>query len=92
MITFNYAAILQILFAILLGMIFGLTLLSFNFQSLFEVVIVKLCLFWESESMKALIRKNLIAHKQRNKYTAIIFSLTLGSMIFLVVSANLQAD
>jgi hypothetical protein len=39
--------------------------------------------------MKMLILKNLTAHKQRNKLTAIIFSLTLGCLIFLVVSMNL---
>jgi len=40
--------------------------------------------------MQELIMKNLITHKQRNKLTAIIYSLTLGSMIFLLVIANLQ--
>jgi len=36
-----------------------------------------------------MIRKNLVAHKERNKLTSIIYSLTLGAMIFLVVCANL---
>ena len=36
-----------------------------------------------------MILKNLIAHRQSNKLTAIIFSLTLGSIIFVVVAANL---
>ena len=39
--------------------------------------------------MRSLILKNLVAHKERNELTSIIYSLTLGSMIFLVVSANL---
>ena len=49
-----------------------------------------LFLFWEKSSMKDLVLKNLITHKYRNKLTAIIYSLTLGSMIFLIVVANLQ--
>jgi hypothetical protein len=45
--------------------------------------------FWEKPWMTDLILKNLVAHKERNQLTSIIYSLTLGSMIFLVVSANL---
>ena len=40
--------------------------------------------------MKLLVKKNLIAHRHRNKLTAIIYSLTLGSIIFLLVAATLQ--
>ena len=44
-------------------MIFGLTLISYNFQYLFEYLVVKILLCWERQSMKKLILKNLIAHK-----------------------------
>ena len=40
--------------------------------------------------MRSLIRMNLMAHRQRNKLTSLIYSLTLGSIIFLLVSATLQ--
>lgn len=40
--------------------------------------------------MKGLLRKNLIAHKERNKLTSIIYSLTLACVMFLVTSLNLQ--
>ena len=86
----NYHMMLQIFFLILLGMLFGLTLLAMNFLGILETLLIKLLLFWESKSMKAMLYKNLIAHKQRNLLTSIIYSLTLGSIIFLVVSANLQ--
>jgi hypothetical protein len=33
--------------------------------------------------MLILINKNFVAHKARNKLTAMIFSLTLGTVIFL---------
>lgn len=59
----NLTLLLGIFFAILLGMIFGLTLISYNFQYLFEYLVVKLMLFCERKSMKQLILKNLIAHK-----------------------------
>jgi len=70
-------------------MIFGLTLIALNFQRMLEVTIVNVLLFFERKSMKQLILKNLISHRESNKLTAIIFSLTLGCIIFVVVSANL---
>jgi len=39
--------------------------------------------------MKILIGKNLSAHRETNKMTSIIFSLTLGCIIFIVVASNL---
>ena len=39
--------------------------------------------------MRALLKKNLIAHKATNKLTSIIYALTLGCIIFLCVSLNL---
>jgi hypothetical protein len=35
--------------------------------------------------MNIIIRKNLIAHKKRNNLTAIIYSLTLGTVIFILM-------
>ena len=82
--------ILAIFFAILLGMMAGLTILVSNLQGLLETLLVYILLFWESKSMRALLRKNLGAHKQRNFLTSIIYSLTLGCIIFLLVTANLE--
>ncbi len=62
----NFTLLLGIFFAILLGMIFGLTLISYNFQYMFEYFVVKILLCWERKSMKLMILKNLIAHKQKN--------------------------
>jgi len=87
--NFNLGLILEIFFFILLGMILGLTLIALNLQRMVELFIVHVFLFFERKSMKLMILKNLIAHRQSNKLTAIIFSLTLGSIIFVVVAANL---
>ena len=88
--NFNLGLILEIFFFILLGMILGLTLISLNFQRIVELTIVYIFLFFERKSMKLMILKNLVSHRESNKLTAIIFSLTLGSIIFVVVAANLQ--
>ena len=42
--------------------------------------------------MKTVLRKNMVAHKQKNQLTAIIYALTLGCIIFLLTSANLQIE
>jgi hypothetical protein len=53
-------------------------------------LIVKVLIFFEKQSMKLMILKNLVAHRESNKLTAIIYSLTLGCIIFVVVAANLE--
>lgn len=88
--TFNLGLLLEIFFLILIGMILGLTLIAFNLQRIFELIVVYLLLFFERKSMKLLIVKNLSAHRESNRLTSIIYSLTLGSVIFIVVAANLQ--
>ena len=40
--------------------------------------------------MKMLLSQNIVAHKRKNQLTAIIYALTLGSIIFLLTCANLQ--
>ena len=51
---------------------------------------IYLLLFWEKKSMRTLLRKNLIAHKQTNQLTSIIYALSLGCIIFIIVSASLE--
>ena len=88
--TFNLGLLLEIFFFILLGMIFGLTLVALNLQRMLEHVVVYVFLFFERKSIKILILKNLSAHRESNRMTSIIYSLTLGSIIFIIVAANLQ--
>lgn len=89
MLSFNFALILQIFFAILLAMLYGLSLLAFNLQRFMEIILVYTFLFWEKKSMRQMIFKNLTAHKMRNKMTSIIFSISIGFIIFLVVTYRL---
>jgi len=86
----NIGVIMWVFFAILIGMLVGLTLLVTNLQGLLETILVHIFFFWEQKSMRALLQKNLGSHKQRNYLTSIIYSLTLGIIIFLLVTASLQ--
>lgn len=71
-------------------MLYGLSLLAFNLERFMEIIFVYLFLFWEKNSMRQMIFKNLTAHKMRNKMTSIIFSISIGFIIFLVVMYKLQ--
>ena len=59
----NASLILQIFFFILASLIFGLTLLTANLRGFLETFVVYLLFFWEKKSMRALLKKNMIAHK-----------------------------
>jgi hypothetical protein len=83
LISSNYKLILDVLFFLLIGLLFGLALLASNLQGLFQFLLSRLMLFWEKRSMLIMLDKNFVAHKARNKLTAIIFSLTLGTVIFI---------
>ncbi len=90
LLTGNLTLILYVFFFILMGMILGLVLLAFNFQKMIEICLTYLLFFWERESMRLMIMKNLDLHRQKNKMTAIIYSLTLGTIIFILVTLSLQ--
>ena len=90
LLTFNAALLLNIFFMILLGMILGVTLLAVNLRGALEFILINVLLCWEKKSMKTLLRKNLLAHKRTNKLTSVIYALSLGCIIFLIVAATLQ--
>ena len=67
-----------------------MTLLAANLQGILEVIFVHLFFFWEQKAVRKILRKNLASHKPRNYLTTIIYALTLGCIIFLMVTASLQ--
>ena len=92
LISSNFGLLLLVFFGILMGMIFGLTIFVSNFQQILEFILVELFLFWEKVSMKQLVIKNLIAHRQRNVYTSLIYSLTIGTLIFMLVTLSIETQ
>lgn len=83
----NLTLLLNVFFIILLGYLLGITLLTNNFQGILEIFFIYLFLFWEKKSTISILKKNMGAHKGRNKLTAIIYALSLGSVIFLLTSS-----
>jgi hypothetical protein len=92
LLEFNFGLLLRIFFFILLGLMFGLALLASNVQRLLEMLLVYTVLAWEKSSMKRLVLKNLTAHKERNKLTGLIYSLSIAFLIFLIVSYNIEVQ
>ena len=86
----DYTLLLNMFFFILSGLITGLTLLVNNLQGVLELALSHIFFFWERRAVCIILSKNLAAHKRRNKLTSIIFALTLGCIIFLLVAADLE--
>lgn len=90
LLTLDYTLLLNLFFIILTGFILGLTLLANNLEGIFEMVISRVCFFWDREVIRLLLSKNLYKHRPRNKLTSIVYALTLGCVIFLFVAVKLQ--
>lgn len=90
LISQNVDLLLNIFFAILFGMLVGLTLMTTNVVGIFELIMTYLLFFWEKKSLLNVLKKNMSSHKARNKLTTIIYSLSLGSIVFLLVASDLQ--
>jgi hypothetical protein len=79
-------------------MLLGLSLLAFNVQRLLEIALTHTFLFcdcscfgrFQLKGVKKMVIMNLEAHRMRNKMTSIIYSMSLGFIIFLIVSYKLQ--
>jgi ABC-type antimicrobial peptide transport system permease subunit len=90
LISGSYSVLLSILFAVLISLILGLTLIAYNLQSVLEIAYTKLLLqWWEKKSTINLLRKNLVSHKKKNQLTALIYALSIAIAIFLLVSLTL---
>ena len=83
MVSFNFSLAMSIFFSILFGMIFSLAVIGINLMPFINFLILKIILIFENKSTKIIVYKNLIAHSDRNRMTSLMFSLTLGFIIFL---------
>jgi len=88
--SFNLNLLSQIIIFIIIGFLFALTLLAFNFQSTVEWVLTNVFLCFEVKSTRAMVTKNLSSHRKRNQMTSLIYSLALGFLIFLSIASRMQ--
>ena len=92
LVSFNFSMAMSIFLFILFGMIFALAILVINFMPYINTFVAHLFLFFEKKSVKLVVLKNLIAHKDRNRMTSIMFSLTLGFIIFLSIVCRIPFE
>jgi len=69
-----------------------LTMLTLNVETIIEKFITFVCFFWENGAVQSMITKNLTAHRERNRKTTIMLSLSLGFIIFISIAFNLQVQ
>ena len=89
LVSFNLSLSLSVSLGILFGMIFALALLTVNLMQILNVIVARCVLILESSSIRLTVLKNLVAHRDRNRMTALVFSLTLGFILFLNIVARI---
>lgn len=92
LLSMNLNLVSRIIIFILVGLLFALTLLAFNVQSYIERLCTHFFLFMETGSIRAMVIKHLSAHRRRNQMTSLIYSLSLGFLIFLSISCRMQIN
>ncbi|KAM9977270.1 hypothetical protein ACTFIR_011129 [Dictyostelium discoideum] len=90
LLSFNLTLLLNMFFMLLIAMLLGLVSLALNVEQILERAVVNLFFFWEKRAIKSLVVKNLIAHKLRNRKTAIMYAVSLAFIIFVNVSYSMQ--
>jgi hypothetical protein len=71
-------------------MLLGFVFLSLNLEHFVELFITGLFLFWERAAVRRLVLKNLIAHRNRNRKTTIMYAVSLAFIIFVSVVFSLE--
>ena len=89
LVSFNFSLAMSVFLFILFGMIMALTILALNFMSYINYIVWHILLVCASKSVKLTVWNNLKAHKNRNKMTSLMFSLTLGFIVFLSIACRL---
>jgi len=90
LLSFNLSLLLNMFFLLLVAMLLGLVSLALNLEQLIESLLVHTFLIWEKKAIKSIVLKNLVAHKLRNRKTAIMYAVSLGFIIFVNVSYSMQ--
>ncbi|KAA6380953.1 MAG: putative DUF214 family protein, partial [Streblomastix strix] len=78
-----------VLFALLLMILIGFVMITVNFEFVFERLVAFVFFIWESKAVKFLAVKNLTAHRERNRKTTLLFSISLSFIVFINVMASI---
>eukprot|EP00494_Astrolonche_serrata_P006504 UN06528 len=86
----NLSGVSYCLLTILLGLLFGLVTIALNFQPLLEMLLVRLLLFWEQRPIPDIVLKNLMAHRDRNLKTSVMYSLALAILMLVLTAYRME--
>ena len=91
LLTFNITIMMYMFMSVILAMLLGLVMLSLNLENIIEFVVVIFTIgIYESSAVVDIVEKNLVAHRERNRKTTLMFALSLGFIIFSSVLFNTQ--
>jgi len=90
LISWHLSLLLYLFVGFLIGMLLGLALLSLNLQHFMETFFTHFLLFWDNPGMRALVSKNLVAHRIRNRKTTMLYAVSLSFIVFVSVSWSLE--
>lgn len=90
MINKDIGLLLFVFFAILVGLLLGLILLSYSFQYMFEKLIAYVFLFWANRTDFLLTLKNMSAHRFKNRRSSLLYALSVSFIIFVSVGLSIQ--
>eukprot|EP00698_Gefionella_okellyi_P021274 TRINITY_DN6854_c0_g1_i1.p1 TRINITY_DN6854_c0_g1~~TRINITY_DN6854_c0_g1_i1.p1 ORF type:complete len:1082 (+),score=291.51 TRINITY_DN6854_c0_g1_i1:95-3340(+) len=88
----NFALFLFIFTIILLGMVFGFSLLAQIIQPYFERLLLFVSMWGADRKMHSLVLKHLHGHRNRNRKTAVMFTTSMAFIIFAGSMFALQAN
>ncbi|KAA6386078.1 MAG: putative DUF214 family protein [Streblomastix strix] len=89
LITGKMSLLTIILFVIFIMILTGFALITINFEFIIERIVGYVFLFWECVAVRKLAKKNLIAHRIRNRKTTLLFAITLAFIVFLNVMGRI---
>lgn len=90
LISLNFGLLLAIFMWILIGMIIGCVLIASNIELYIQKIINLIFLFWMKNYIRQIILKNLIGHRLRNKNSSLMFSLSVGVFIMILVAVKIE--
>lgn len=88
LLSLNLSLFVSIFFWILMALLLGLILLASNFEVTFEKAIISIMFWWERNSVSTLAKSNLVAHRERNRKTMLMYALSVAFIVFITVAAN----
>ena len=73
-------------------MILGFILLTSNIEMIVQKLFTYIFFIWTKTHIRKIVIKNLIGHRKINQITGLMFSLSVGVFIMLIVSTKIEFD